>query len=166
MTAQIPETLLYEGERLSMCSEPLADFFAFGGVNPGFQAPSTSLWRGYVGEWEIIEGRLYLIGLNGTLKDGSRATLATLFPDFPHRVFAHWYSGTIRVPQGMMLKYVHMAYASTYERDFLLTIEMGVLTNTEVRHNGRSESPSGPKGYQLAAVTTFPQHEKSSEVGP
>ena len=107
MTAQIAEKLNYEGQQLSMCSEPLGNYFAFTGINPGFESNCTALRRGYVGTWEIVEGRLYLIGLRGALLEGGDASLATIFPDFPRRDFAHWYSGTIRIPQGKMLKYDH-----------------------------------------------------------
>ena len=89
-----------------MCAEPLGDYFALAGLEPPFDWTSTALWRGYVGTWEIIQSRLYLIGINGRLKTDEAATLASIFPDFPERVFAHWYSGTIRVPEGKLLEYI------------------------------------------------------------
>ena len=113
MTAQIAERLNYLGEDVAMCTNPLSDYFAMGGTNPRFESNCTALWRGYVGSWEIVGDRLYLIGLTGTLEDGTDATQATIFPEFPDRVFAHWYSGTIRLPQGKQLEYVHMGYGST-----------------------------------------------------
>ncbi len=36
MTAQIAERLLYQGQSLSMCSNPLGDYFAMGGERPRF----------------------------------------------------------------------------------------------------------------------------------
>lgn len=160
MTAQISEKLYYEGHKVSMCSEPLGDYFAFSGERPGFESNCTALWRGYVGTWEIIDGRIYLIELNGTLENGSDVTLATIFPDFPDRVFAHWYSGTIRIPQGKMLDYVHMGYGSTYERDLMLQIEKGVVTKTTVRHNGTSNETDAKEGYGIGAMTVFPRKGK------
>jgi len=112
MTAQIAERLRYQGEDVAMCTNPLSDYFAMGGTNPRFESNCTALWRGYVGSWEIIDDRLYLICLNGTLEDGTEASLETIFPGFPDRVFAHWYSGTIRLPQGKQLEYVHMGTAA------------------------------------------------------
>ena len=64
--------------------------------------------------------------------------LERLFPGYGDRVFAHWYSGTLRVPQGWQLRYVHMGYASTYERDLMLEIERGVLRGPWVRQNALS----------------------------
>ncbi len=157
MTAQISEKLLYEGQKLSMCTEPLSLYFALGGDGPKFQCNFTALWRGYVGTWEIVDGRLYLIDLQGTLKGGEEASVATIFPDYPDRVFAHWYSGTLRIPQGKLLHYVHMGYSSTYERDLFLAIEKGVLKGTRVRQNGRAESDSGPQSYRICGLTVFPR---------
>ena len=160
MTAQIAESLLYEGEDLAMCTNPLSDYFAVGGFAPRFQSNCTALWRGYVGSWEIVDDRLYLISLNGTLEDGTDASLATIFPEFPDRVFAHWYSGTIRLPQGKQLEYVHMGYGSTFERDLFLDLERGVVKNTRVRHNGTAVSENAPEGYEVGAMTVFPRAKK------
>jgi hypothetical protein len=135
MTAQVSETLWYEGKEHGMCSEPLNVYFDLTGERPKFAEMDTSCWRGYVGEWEIRDDRLYLIGLEGRLVDGEEATLESIFPGFPDRVLAHWYSGTVRVPEGELLDYVHGGYLSTYERDVFLTFEKGVLVGTETRKN-------------------------------
>jgi hypothetical protein len=135
MTAQIMEQLLYDGKKVPMCTEPLSDYFAMGGLNPGFKSTCTALWRGYVGSWEIVDDRLYLIALQGSLEDGTEASLATIFPEYPSRVFAHWYSDAIRIPEGRQIEYVHMGYGSTYERDLLLDVERGVVMTKKVRNN-------------------------------
>jgi hypothetical protein len=118
-----------------MCSEPLEDYFSQSGMKPMFRFPHTALWRGYVGRWEIIDDRLFLTHLEGLHEHGSEVTVATVFPGFPDKVFAQWYSGTLRIPQGEMLNYVHMGYGSTYERDLLLEVEWGVVVATKMRHN-------------------------------
>jgi len=165
MTAQIGERLCYDGRDLSMCSQPLSDYFTLAGARPAFDTRiCTALWRGYVGTWEIRDGHLYLIGLSGTLKDGTQANLATVFPDFPERVFAHWYSGQLRVPQGKQLEYVHMGYASTYEEDLLIEIEKGVVVSTEIRRNGTSLEMDAPEGYGIGAMTVFPRKQGVDDV--
>lgn len=166
MTAQISEGLIYEGQQLSMCTNPLGDYFAMGGNRPSFENNCTALWRGYVGTWEIIDGRLYLIKLRGDLEGGGEASLATIFPDYPDRVFAHWYSGTIRIPQGKLLNYVHMGYGSTYEQDLFLEIEKGVLKNTRVRQNGHAEGDGGPEGYGIGGMTVFPRGKHAEGDAP
>ncbi len=122
-----------------MATQPLDAYFALGGANPGLDLKwppnCTALWRGYIGSWEILDQRLYLIKLMGDLSGNDGVCLATVFPDFPDRVFAHWYSGTLRIPDGAVLKYVHQSYQSTHERDFLIEVEGGMVVNTDVRFN-------------------------------
>ena len=138
MTAQFAERLYYKGHEVSMRTEPLRDYFSHGIDRPHFTSPNTACWRGYIGTWEILLDRLYLVNLTGTLADGSAATVATFFPDYPNRVFAHWYSGIISIPRGKLLKYVHLGWASTFEMDELITVEEGIVIHTEVRHNSTS----------------------------
>ena len=153
MTAQIAEVLIYEGESLSMCSNPLEEYFSRGGIRPEFRSTSTALWRGYVGTWEVVDGRLYLIKLDGELEDDRGVDLSLVFPEFPTRVFAHWYSGKIRIPQGKRIEYVHMGYGSTYEKDILVDIENGVVVKIDIRINGTVEDENAPEGYGVAALT-------------
>lgn len=156
MTAQLSERLIFEGHDYAMCSEPLSDFFRFGGHRPDFRPPHTACWRGYIGTWEVTDGRLYLTALQGWLKTGEEANLETVFPGYGTRVFAHWFTNTVRLPQGKQLKYVHMGYGSTYERDLLLRFSKGELIGRLVRENGTGESDA-PDGYGIGALTTLGQ---------
>lgn len=135
MTTQKPETLRNEGKALSLCSQPLSELFAERGNKPPFRATSTALWRGYVGHWSIIGDKLYLDDIKGELSDGSKVSLQTVFPDASGPVLADWYTGTLRIPQGDRLRYVHGGYASVYAQDLLIDIEKGIVTRTQVREN-------------------------------
>ncbi|NBQ92011.1 MAG: hypothetical protein EBT24_11920 [Betaproteobacteria bacterium] len=135
MTAQVSETLFLQGQKVRLCEAPLNDYFALTGVAPKFRAETTACWRGYVGSWEIKDSRLYLIGIGGSYEDGSPVTLESLFPGFAKRVFAHWYSGTLRVPQGELLKYRHMGWASTFECDLLIEVQDGLVKSMQVQYN-------------------------------
>lgn len=159
MTAQIPEKLLFEGEKYAMCTNPLDDYCALGGELPRFASNCTALWRGYLGTWEIINDRLYLVKLHGELESGQDADLETLFPGYGERVFAHWYSGVIRLPQGKMLEYVHMGYGSTYERDQLLDFERGVLVARQVKVNKVVEDEALKEDFSIDAMTIFSREE-------
>jgi len=146
MTAQIGETLHYRGESLTMATEPLESYFAMGGHNPGLWPSNTALHRGYEGCWEIVDGRLYLVSLSGSLWGGMKASLESMFPGFPERVFAHWYSGTLRIPRGDRLRYVHGGYVSIYECDEMLEIESGVIRRTWMRDNRPGQTEEAPVG--------------------
>ena len=145
MTAQISEILHYKGDSLSMRATPLSDYFELMGISPDFQDRSTACWRRYVGNWEISLDRLYLIGISATYEDGSEVTLGDFFPGFDSRVFAHWFSGVLSIPQGDLVEYVHMGYASVYERDLLISVEQGVVVDTQVRVNSAPSSAQGSR---------------------
>jgi hypothetical protein len=155
MTAQMSERLRYEGEDHSMFAQPLEDFFELTGQRPDFECTSTALWRGYVGDWEIVADRLYLVGVSATLADGTPVDLETLFPGYPERVFAHWFSGTLRIPQGRRLKYVHMGWASTFERDLFLDLMHGVVVGRREQVNGQADDDA-PVSKSPAGATMFP----------
>lgn len=157
MTAQVAERLEYLGETLSMCSQPLDDFFIAAGQSPRFAFNNTACWRGYVGRWRVEADRLYLTGISATLEDGSRLELDQIFPGYPDRVWAHWFSGTLRCPRGRVVKYVHAGYGSSFEADLLIEIRRGVAVSTTLQHNVKHEQELGPDaGQQVAAFTVFP----------
>jgi hypothetical protein len=134
MTAQVPETLLIDGEKHALFTEPLEAYFKELGSRPDFQAPHTACWRGYVGQWELNDNKLYLRRLSGGLTDGKTVTLKSIFPKGPYPVFARWFTGVLIVPQGEMLEYIHMGYASIYEDELRLKIKRGVLVSKSRRN--------------------------------
>lgn len=135
MTAQVPESLKYQDETLSLCGQPLDSYFELLGEDPPFVAPHTALWRGYVGSWEIHDGRLYLLRLEGCGHSGNHIGLSDLFAEYPERVFAHWVNGVYRANRGKQLKYVHAGFASVYEQDLFFGFEHGLLQSVEVKTN-------------------------------
>jgi hypothetical protein len=157
MTAQFTEILQLRGEELSLCSQPL-DGYLDSAANPiKFKATSTALWRGYVGSWTIENDRLYLTKLSGNTQTDEglkKVVLTDMFPGYPDGVFAHWYTGEMRCPQGELLKYVHGGYASSYEKDLFIDVRQGVVVGERVVENGQSES-TVKKGYVLAGLTNF-----------
>lgn len=157
MTAQFSEKMIYKGEELSLCDEPLHYYLQTIGKDLKLQAPSTALWRGYVGTWTIEDERLYLVKLKG-FKEAASGTaeieLGDVFPEYPDGVFAHWYTGELLCPMGGLLEYVHGGYASRYEMDLFLRIGKGILVSERIVNNGHAE-PYAPQGYGVGAMTTF-----------
>ena len=135
MTAQATETLHYRGRMLPLCTEPLAPYLDHIQPSPLLNDLCSACWRGYVGEWEIADGRLYLVGLSKFWSNDDRLTLDSLFPSETDGVFAHWYSGELRCWLGRELQYVHGGYDSTYECDLYLLIEGGVLKGERLVFN-------------------------------
>lgn len=162
MTAQVSEVLLFEGKELQMCACPLSGYLSNSPKNWSFLGYSSACWRGYVGTWEVVENRLYLKALDGLLRNEEEANLETLFPDYPNGVFAHWYSGTVRCPQGKLLNYVHGGFASTYEQDLFLEFKQGVLVSQKTVINGEGKDDA-PEGYGVAAFMVFPRQGDTNE---
>lgn len=164
MTAQFSETLLLDGEPTAMCTEPLNSYFKLKGIQSPFQYTCTALWRGYQGVWEIRNGRLYLLELEGVDASDKELKLGDIFPGYPERVFAHWYTGTLRLPRGKQLKYVHMGYASVHEEDLLIDVKRGLVVGRELRHNGTALDASGPEGYSVAALTRLGKQDRGADA--
>lgn len=97
MTTQQTEVLLWKRKRWWLKQTPLWDFFQLVGETPSFGVPDTTLWRGYIGTWEIVDRRLYLINLEGLMLDRTPASMATIFPRYPERAFADWYCGPLEI---------------------------------------------------------------------
>jgi len=139
MTAQATEVLRYKDQEYEMQTEPLALYVK---QNPKIQfaSPLSSCWRGYIGTWEIIGSNdkgfgLYLVELKGYTRTTKELSIKDVFPDYPHGVFAHWFNGTLKCPFGEQLKYVHMGYNTTYEKELLLEIKQGLLINESIVNN-------------------------------
>jgi len=163
MTAQVSEKLIYKGQQLNLCAEPLLTYLETICSDVKFVGHSSANWRGYVGTWCIEDDRLYLAKLIGTVRDGELERpieLGYLFPDYPDGVFAHWFTGELRCVQGGLIKYVHMGYASTYEKDLFIRVQKGVVLGDREITNGVSEEAKS-EGYVLAAATTFGTESRS-----
>lgn len=157
MTAQYAEVLQHQGEKRTLCSQPLGSFLASCASTLKFRATNSALWRGYVGTWSIENDRLYLVGLRGCVAtDGvmREVGLDALFPGYPDGVFAHWFTGELRCPSGALLRYVHQGYHSVYEKDLFFRVQRGVVLEERVVVNGQAEAGAS-QSYVLAALTTF-----------
>lgn len=140
MRAQIPERLHHLGASHAMSAEPLSEWFQRVGHTPALAIPSSALWRGYIGDWEIVNDRLYLVGINACFEDGTPVRLVDWFPGFSERVFAHWFSGDLRLPQGKRLAAPQSGQNRLHERDHCLRLLRGVVIHAWTRHNGVPEA--------------------------
>jgi hypothetical protein len=135
MTAQRAEILIYKNEQHSLCDEPLSDYFALTDSNISFEWPNTALWRGYIGTWEIQDGKLYLTGLKGWANGRQEVGIEFVFPGAIDKVFAHWVNRRLRATRGRLLEYVHMGYESIYEFDIFFEVKDGIVISIETVNN-------------------------------
>jgi hypothetical protein len=155
MTAQVAEKIWYQGNTMDMVSLPLEVYFRLGGHRPRFLESNTALWRGYVGEWEIHDRRLYLVGLTAKLHDGQPASLDSVFPGCGERVYAHWYCGQLRMPMGRLLRHVNAGFASVHEQDLLLEVRRGLVVAEKVCRNTAAHLADALTGYPTGVMTVW-----------
>lgn len=151
MTAQVPEILIHRGIRLNLCVAPLGNY-----LNrlpkrrrPEFVSTCTACHRGYVGTWEIRDGYLHLVALEGLIRtpDGFAETdLRAALPWLKDTLRATWLTDRVRCPEGRLVSYIHHAYASQYERDRIFEFERGRLISEWVVLN-----PPEPIIYRIDA---------------
>jgi hypothetical protein len=124
MTAQVHEELILNCKKMRMaCCPPLPQ------ADPRIITPSpedrkdeediiftTACWRNYIGTWKIKGRKLYLVRLRGRYK------IANNRP-----IFAEWVDHELIIPQGKMLKYVHLGFESKYEKEIRIKIKKGIV---------------------------------------
>ena len=135
-TAQTPDKLIYNGKKYSLHSNPMESYFKkFPNKRPESEIMSTGLWRGYIATFEVKDGQLYLKDIeieirvkedNGEYKYSSKSVLNEVFPN-QELIKIDWLTGLLVLPEGNLINYIHMGYASTYEHYVLLEFENGNL---------------------------------------
>ena len=128
MTAQTPERLILNGKPHALYAAPLYRLLASRRIE--LRGYHSSCWRGYVGTWEVIGARLYLVHINCDEPPAEevlrlkllRAASASQFP-----IFASWFNGRLRIQIGRRLIYSHHGWSSWFERERLMTFKQGVL---------------------------------------
>ena len=138
MTIQAGDILSYNGEKTTIATEPLKPYLKTRS-DVSFIYKSTALVRGYIGTWKIRNKKLYLISLLGFVNNNEKVDLNYLFPN-KIEVFAGWYSGDIRIPEGELLKKINLGYASVFEKDRILSFKEGILISETVKDNTKSDN--------------------------
>jgi hypothetical protein len=137
-TAQRSDNLRIDGKEYAIFTNPLEPYLRENPDKlPKSEVVSTNLWRGYVATWEVKNQALLLADveiLQSVSKPGEsgfltelKSVIGQMFPG-EKEVMARWFSGNIIVPDGKLVQYVHMGYASTYEKYILLRVEKGAVT--------------------------------------
>ena len=151
MTAQVSEALRLRGELLRMFTTPLDTLPPERRRN--FMPTHSANWRGYRCLWEIRDDCLWLVDIEGSICTAAadptaleqscgghhqrpcqvhEARVSDFSGGADGPVLADWYTGELKVPQGKFVEYIHMGFASRYERYLTLTIVDGRLTSERV----------------------------------
>ena len=138
MTVQAADILSYNGKKTTIATEPLKPYLETR-EDVSFIYKTTALVRGYIGRWEIKNNKLFLVSLLGFIENNKQVDLNYLFPN-QSEVFANWYTGKIRIPEGELLKKINLGYASVFEKDCFLTLDEGILISETVKNNKNPNS--------------------------
>ena len=133
MTTQAGDILSYNGQKTTIATEPLKPYLETRS-DISFIFKSTALVRGYIGTWKIKNKKLYLDSLLGFIENNEKVDLNYLFPS-KKEVFADWFCGQIRIPEGNLLKKIRTGYASVFERDRILKFNKGILISDDIIYN-------------------------------
>jgi len=162
-TAQYPDKIIYNGKEYRLHSNPMESYFEqYPDKRPEGGIMSTALWRGYVATFELKDNQLYLkdieIEIEISIKDekGEYRWKSVLNEVFPNQelIKIDWLTGLLVLPEGKIVNYVHMGYASTYERYVLLEFENGNL---------KGEKQFGYEEYEKFKERQFQAFKKTDE---
>lgn len=143
-TAQRSDIITYKGTEYRLNSNPLEHYFEqFPDKRPQSGIVSTALWRGYIAYFEIIDNQLYVTDIKIQVQDKKskedyKIKLVSAFKEvFPNKkkFKIDWYSGILILPHGDLIQYVHMGYASTYSKYWLIEIDKGNVNETRFYTN-------------------------------
>lgn len=154
MTAQVGDSLKFEGRLYSLSCEPLGLWLQrkknIRDKTLRFKHTNTACSRGYVARWEIARGRLYMKSCSGRLIDGSPPTQEALFANYSKQyldslgandpanagpgIFAFWVTGVVWCTFGELLEYDHCGYESIYQGEIHLWMKDGFVIGQRIVH--------------------------------
>jgi len=167
-TSQTPDKIIYKGQEYSLNTNPLEAFFEKNpDLRPKCEITSTALWRGYIATFEIQDSQLFVKDIvimdEDTLSDPHKTTWKSVFNQvFPNQkhIKVDWMKGLLVIPNGELVNYVHMGYASIYENYILLEIDKGNLIHEK---NIKSEEYEKLKDRQFNAFKKTNEYKKMKE---
>lgn len=103
-TFQIPERVFYQNKQYETLDEPLIEYISAKKIDLYSVTDSlcSANWRGYVAQWVINDGSLYLKSLyvNACVKE-KKIPLQELIPEAQAGLFkADWFTGKIKLYRG------------------------------------------------------------------
>ncbi len=161
-TAQEPDIIIIEGKKLNLNTNPLSSYLQKNpDALPKTSYQRTSNWRGYTATWSINDGLLFLNNVEMRFPNEDKSSrealvkdvLAEIFPP-PHPVYASWYTGTLIIPDGKQVEYVHMGYGSTYSHYQIFRVRDGKV----LEHLSLNQ-----KNFEDYRVTKFKQYMRTKD---
>ena len=148
-TGQESDVIYYRGQQWWLLARPADSDSSLSAALeknlPSERCKSTANWGGYVGYWSVRGGLLVLDSIWIENLENGECVGATLPNSFVKRVFkayeengivvARWYSGTLRLARGKMIRYEHGGWNRNYETEMILTVQNGKVVDSVEYHN-------------------------------
>jgi hypothetical protein len=161
-TSQLPNTLHasldgvaltdhldYRDRKFELVDHPLEGYFELLGERPALM-PGKPIEA----SWTIEDGWLYLTKLSATLASGHKLNLGDLFPYAGEKVFAAWFTGTLKgfkEESGLKMSLQDKRYP-----DLVLGVGVGRIRQSSMVHRATSEAAAANKAANVIAFARKP----------
>jgi hypothetical protein len=92
----------------------------------------TSLHRGYIGYWELIDLKLYLTNIEGMIDTENPLRSEDIFNGTPVPIFAEWYTGSLILTRGNYIR-IEGSFNRIYELIEEILVKRGNLVKREMK---------------------------------
>ncbi len=133
MSVQLNEKIVYNRNICELASNPFEQYLNKFNPTINFFIRQTNCSRGYIGEWIIINNKLYCSQIKGTIENEKQIDINYFFKTEQEK-FANWFSGDLKIVKGNVIIY-NYGFDSIYEDEIILTINKGIVTDTKIINN-------------------------------
>jgi hypothetical protein len=145
------DTLHYRERQFEMADHPLEAYFELLGERPPLM-PGKPVYA----SWTIEDGWLYLTKLSGTTLDGRSLSMGDLFPYAGEKVFAAWYTGTLKGFREEGGSKLFAADKGKRYPDIVLSVGVGRIRQSSMVHRTSTEIAEAKRAANVIAFARKP----------
>ena len=145
------DVLYYRDRQFDLLDHPLEGYFELIG-----EAPALDYSKPITAAWAIEDGWLYLTELTATWANGRQLSLTDLFPYAGEKVFAAWYTGTLKATKDEApAKMLSSSSAKRYP-DLVLGVNVGRIRQSSMVHRTNTDASAVSKATNVVAFARQP----------
>jgi hypothetical protein len=145
------DTLHYRERQFEMADHPLEAYFELLGERPPLM-PGKAIYA----NWTIEDGWLYLAKLSATSRDGHLLSMGDLFPYAGEKVFAAWYTGTLKGFREDGCSKLFAADKAKRYPDIVLSVGVGRIRQSSMVHRTNTEAAEAKRAANVIAFARKP----------
>jgi hypothetical protein len=147
----LSDSLHYRERQFELADHPLEAYFELIG-----ERPSLMNGKPVSATWAIEDGWLYLTSLSATLRDGTVLNLGDLFPYAGEKVFAAWFTGTLKGFRDDVQSKLISADSDKRYPDLVLSVGVGRIRQSSMVHRGTTEQADAKRAANVIAFARKP----------